>query len=166
MRTTALMALALCAGCQTAPKGQSSVEMLEPLTHAQPSTNKKVTLERDATEDSDPPEQIGELAKPVYPAAALAAHTGAFVLNATIIIGADGRVSEVAPSWDRMNIPSRYSGQFTDAVKVAVASWRFIPAHLVHWERHPNGEDKYLYSEIIPAQVDVRFTFEATGSVR
>jgi hypothetical protein len=140
--------------------------MLEPLTHAQPTSDKKVTVERDPTEDSDPPEQIGELAKPIYPAAALAAHAGAFVLYATIIIDAEGRVSEVAPSWDRMNIPSRCSGQFLDAVKVAVARWRFIPAHLVHWERHPNGEDKYLYSEVIPAQVDVRFTFEATGDVR
>ena len=162
----ALAALALCAGCQTARKGSSSVEMLEPLSHAQPTTDKKVTVERDPTEDSDPPEQIGELEKPVYPPAALAAHAGTYILYVTIIIDANGRVSEVTPSWDRVNLPSRYSEDFLAAVKTAAASWRFIPAHLVHWERHPNGTDRYLYSEIIPAQVDVRFTFEATGKVR
>jgi hypothetical protein len=156
----------LCVGCQTAQNGQSSVEMLEPIPHAEAASNRKVEVYRDLSVDRDPPELVGELTKPLYPADALAAHAGLCVIYATITIDAKGRVSEVIPSWDRVNIPNRYSERFFEAVTAAVASWNFVPARLVHWERHPDGNDKYLYSEIVPAQVDVRFTFEATGNVR
>jgi len=157
---------ALCAGCRTVQQGQSSVEMLDPLAHAAGSSDKKVEVSRDLSAELDPPEVLGELAKPVYPDAALAAHAGQFVLFATITIDTKGAVSDVTPSWDRLNIPTKYSDQFLRAVKAAVGSWKFVPAHVVHWERHPNGDDKYLYSETVSAQVDVKFTFEAAGNVR
>jgi hypothetical protein len=162
----ALLLAALCAGCRTVQHGQSSVEMLDPLAHAAGSTDKRAAVPGALSAELDPPEVLGELAKPVYPEAALAAHAGEFVLFATITIDTRGAVSDVTPSWDRLNIPSKYSDQFLGAVKAAVGSWKFVPAHVVHWERHPNGDDKYLYSETVPAQVDVKFTFEATGSVR
>jgi hypothetical protein len=158
-------ALAAAAGGCAAPQhGKSSIEMLTPITHAGASMTGKATM--DASVDAESPEAVGELKKPAYPPAALAAKAGEVVVYATVTIDTDGKVSDVSPSWDRLNIPGPYSDLFLSAVRAAAADWKFIPAHLVHWKRHPNGQDEYLYSELIPAQFDVKFTFEAKGAVR
>lgn len=112
-----------------------------------------------------PPSIIGDLAKPVYPATALAAHAGECVVFATITIDSKGTVSEVRPSWQRLNIPSRFSEEFFEAVRVAVQSWRFEAARNVYWEKEAAGELKYLNTEVPSVQTDVKFTFEASGRV-
>jgi outer membrane biosynthesis protein TonB len=113
-----------------------------------------------------PPSFIGELAKPIYPPAALAAHAGECVLYVTITIDPNGTVSEVAPSWQRVNVPSRYSDAFLDAVKAAVRSWKFEPARNVYWEKDAGGDLRYLSTETLSARTDIKFTFEASGAVR
>jgi hypothetical protein len=140
--------------------------MLAPIASPQAGTSKRAEASPDIAVDDIPPSLIGELTKPIYPADALAARVGECVVYVTITIDGQGRVSEVVPSWDRLNIPNRYSEEFLAAVRLAVQSWRFEPARLVYWERKGTGDNRYLYAEIVTAKTDIKFTFEATGTVR
>ena len=161
IRGSAAMALLLhCAACASNPQhGQSFIELLAPIAAPQAGTDAKVSAAQDLWVDRIPPSLIGEMTKPAYPAGALAAHVGDCVVFVTITIDTAGRVSEVAPSWQRLSIPNRHSAEFMDAVAAAARQWRFEPARLVYWEREPNGENKYLYAEVVPAKTDVKLTF-------
>jgi hypothetical protein len=140
--------------------------MLPPIASPQAGTDKTGEVSSNIVINDIPPSAIGELARPAYPAAALAAAAGNCVVFATITIDAHGRVTEVVPSWQRLNIPNRFSDEFLDAVKAAVGTWRFEPARLVYWEKTANDDLKYLSTETISVRTDVKFTFEASGAVR
>jgi hypothetical protein len=109
---------------------------------------------------------IGDPLKPTYPPSALAAHAGECVVFVTITIDPTGMVSDVTPSWQRVNLPNRFSDEFLDAIRVAVRSWKFEPARNVYWEKDGSGDLKYLSTETLSAKTDIKFTFEASGSVR
>jgi outer membrane biosynthesis protein TonB len=147
-------------------QGTSSIEMLPPIASPQAGTDKSGEVSANIVINDIPPSAIGELARPAYPAAALAAGAGSCVVYATITIDARGRVTEVVPSWQRLNVPNRYSDEFLEAVKAAVRGWRFEPARVVTWEKTGNDDLKYLGTETIPVRTDVKFTFEASGAVR
>jgi hypothetical protein len=155
-------------GCRTPPvQGRSSIEWMDPIIPNPPNSGVKGTASAtDIIINDIPPTFTGILAKPAYPAAALSARVGDYVVYATIIIDTNGQVSAVNPSWRRPNFPNRYSDKFLEAVRMAVSTWRFVPARNVYWEKDGSGELKYLSTEAIPAQTDIKFTFEASGSVR
>jgi hypothetical protein len=141
--------------------------MLEPIVKPPPKSGAKGEVAAsNIVINPIPPSSIGDLLKPVYPPAALAAHAGECVISVTLTIDSQGLVSEVAPSWQRVNIPNRFSDQFIEAIRLAVRSWRFEPARNVYWEKDGSGDLKYLSTETLSAQTDVRFTFEASGGVR
>jgi hypothetical protein len=157
---------ALQCGCQTG-HGRSTIELLEPVAPPTPKSDAKGDANAGSTIINPvPPSVIGSLAKPEYPASALAAHAGECVVFATITIGPAGTVTEVVPSWQRVNIPNRFSEQFLEAVRQAVRSWRFEPARDVYWEKDASGDLKYVRTETVPSRVDIKFTFDSTGSVR
>jgi hypothetical protein len=160
------LALAASAGCRTPPAGSSSFEMLAPITAPQASTDKMELRPGDIVFYSISPSSKGELSKPVYPSAALAARAGSCEVFVTITIDTSGAVTEVTPSWQRLNIPGRFSADFLAAVRSTVSAWRFEPARHVYWRRTADGNLAYLYSETIPAMIDVKFTFDASGTVR
>jgi hypothetical protein len=163
---SALLALLPLGACRSAAvQGQSTIEVLEPMATPQPGTTHKAEASSDIIVDDLSPSLIGELAKPAYPANALAAHVGECFVFVTVTIDAKGAVSEAVLSWGRLNIPNRYSEEFLEAARTAVRSWRFEPARLVYWKRNGTGEPSYLYTEIVPAKADIKFTFEATGKV-
>jgi len=155
-----LVFLSACAG--TPDMGTSSIEMLAPIASPQAKTD----AVSDVVVVDIPPTSKGELARPVYPQAALAAHAGECVVNVTITIDTNGLVTEVTPSWQRLNVPGPYYGQFLDAVRAAVRTWRFEPARNVYWKKNGDADLTYMKAEILQAQTDVRFTFEPSGRVR
>jgi hypothetical protein len=166
---TALLIPILLAGCATrTEQGTSSIEMLEPIDPPQAKRDIKVQVEalKDVVVNDIPPTSKGELAKPVYPPAALAAHAGACVVNVTITIDTNGLVTEVTPSWQRLNVPGPFYDEFLGAVKAAVRTWRFEPARDVYWKKHGDDDLTYMYAEVLQARTDVRFTFESSGRVR
>jgi outer membrane biosynthesis protein TonB len=112
------------------------------------------------------PSAVGELTKPVYPAAALAARAGECIAFVTVTIDSRGLVTDVAPTWQRLNIPSRFSEEFLDAARTAVRSWRFEPARFVYWKKTGSEDLQYIGTEAIPVRTDVKFTFEESGGVR
>jgi hypothetical protein len=161
-------ALLFVAGCRTTPpQGKSSFEMLEPAaTPPSGSTAKGEISIGSIFVNRIPPSVVGQLTSPVYPSDALAAHAGECIVYVTITIAVDGTVSEVRPSWQRMNIPSRFSDAFLESIREAVGNWRFQPARNVLWEKQADGELKYISTETLAAQTDIKFTFEASGLVR
>jgi hypothetical protein len=140
--------------------------MLAPIAGPQAKTDKKAEAVNDIVVNDIPPTSKGELATPIYPAAALASHAGAFAVTVTIMINTSGVVTEVTPSWQRLNVPGPFAEQFLEAVKDAVKTWRFEPARNVYWKKNKDADLTYLYAEVVPAITDVRFTFESTGRVR
>ena len=163
----AFFALLLSACASPKGQGTSSVEMLDPLRETQVKTDKKGEASMtDMVVNTIPPDWKGDLARPAYPPAALAAHAGLYVVNATVTIDTNGDVIDVRPSWQRMNMPGPYSDLFFAAVKAAVSQWRFEPARNVYWRKNGDADPIYLYAETIEAKTDVRFTFDSSGKVR
>jgi outer membrane biosynthesis protein TonB len=140
--------------------------MLEPAAPAQAEASGKAEASTAIVVVDIAPSLVDELTDPVYPADALAARLGDCVVYVTITIDASGSVSEVIPSWRRLNIPNRYSDDFLDAIRVAARSWKFEPARLVYWEKTRDEDLKYLYAVAVPAKTDVKVTFAAAGKVR
>jgi hypothetical protein len=141
--------------------------MLEPIAPTTPKSDANGEASTDGTIINPiPPSIIGSLAKPEYPASALAAHAGECVVFVTVTIGTTGLVSEVVPSWQRVNIPNRFSEEYLDSIRLAVRGWRFEPARDVYWEKDASGDLKYVRTETVPARIDIKFTFGRSGTVR
>ncbi len=140
-------------------RGQSSIQLLAPIAAPQAGTQRQAEASKTVFIDAIPPSLIGEMARPDYPAGALAAHVGPCVVYVTITIDTAGRVSELTPSWQRLNVPNRFSEEFMDAIRAATQRWRFEPARNVYWERKPGEDNKYLYAEVVPSRSDIAFTF-------
>jgi outer membrane biosynthesis protein TonB len=156
-------------GCAAAPEhGNSSLEVLEPTPEIElPDKSAKMSVGvPDIFVNDIPPSLKGELSRPAYPSTALMAHAGGCVIYATVTIDTTGAVSEVTPSWRRLNIPNRYSDDFLAAVKETVRKWHFEPARHVYWKIMKDGDLSYIRTETVPAMIDVKFTFESNGRVR
>jgi hypothetical protein len=143
--------------------GRSTFEMLEPIAAPGAMTGKEA--QGDIVVVSIPPSAMGELASPVYPAEALAARVGACEVFVTITIDTSGAVTDAVPSWQRMNIPGRYSEAFLGAVRSAVRTWQFEPARKVYWRKTADGNVAFMHTETIMAMTDVKFTFDSSGRV-
>lgn len=160
------VALAL-AGCRTPPlTGTASMELLTPISEPAPASERKLDFASGLAAESTPPEVIGELRRPVYPSEALTAHPGIYVVNVTVTIDAAGWVSEVEPTWNRLNPPNPYSDLLLGAVRAAAASWRFIPARHVYWRKNAGGELVYDHADAMVCETDLRFVFAPVGPVR
>ncbi len=158
--------VSLSSGCRTG-QGRSSFELLEPIAAPPPKSDAKGEVTpSNIVINPIPPSFIGNPLEPIYPPGALAANAGECVVYVTITIDNKGTVSEVAPSWQRVNIPNRFSDQFIDAIGVALHSWKFEPARNVYWEKNGDGDLRYLSTETQSAKIDIKFIFEATGRVR
>ena len=167
LATSVVLVSLVAAGCSGPPReGRSSVELLEPIPDPSGTVKGYAEREENVVINAIDPSLIGELAKPVYPRDALVARAGECVIFVTITIDTDGRVSDVRNSWQRLNIPNRFSDRFLAAVRTAVEKWRFEPARNVYWQKDASGELKYVRTEIVAARTDIKFTFEASGTVR
>ena len=141
--------------------GNSTVEILEP-----PSNNQPRTDDSEFQIQFIPGHARGNLAKPSYPAEALAGHAGRYVVYATPFIDETGRVTGVSRSLKGISLPNRFSDAFFAAVRTAVSKWSLSPPHNVYWRRDPRGEMTYLRTEALSSTMEVEFTFEESGAVR
>jgi hypothetical protein len=162
------------AGCQhaavapVADEGTSSFKFVEP---PPPSPAKKAAVAVGAAQPADQvshAQPIWPLAKPEYPATALAAHAGLATVGVCITVDTEGRVSDVGLSPFCLSTPSPFAAEFRASVEAAVARWRFRPAEIRHFEivKHPDGDYLHLKSrETVEWKYDVSFTFNAKGDV-
>jgi len=155
--------LLLIAGCQTQPgiRGYSSVEAIEP-----PPAPGENVQQAEIPDDYSPSYVKGELAKPVYPPDALAAHARKYVVYVTVTIDPSGRASNVVRSMRGIDQPNAFSEEFFQAVRNAVLTWEFSPAHNILWSRGPDGEMSYVGAEPVVSTMDFKFTFDVSGVVR
>jgi hypothetical protein len=135
------------------------MEFLTPISEPAPASERKLDFSTGIAAESTPPEAIGELRQPVYPAAALTARPGTYLVNVTVTIDASGLVSEVEPTWDRLNPPNPFSDELLGAVRAAAAAWRFIPARHVYWRKTASGEPVYDHADAVVCGTDLRFVF-------
>lgn len=90
---------------------------------------------------------------PSYPGSMLASCPAQVELPARVIVDARGHVSEV-----RM-YPSPAQQPFADAVRLAVAGWRYAPLTITRWAADAQGESHPVDSEAKPFSLDYVFTF-------
>jgi hypothetical protein len=167
LSASVVFGVGLLAACRAAaPRGSSSVELVEPLPLAEAVAKGRTEARSGVVAEYAPPYPKGEPEKPAYPPEALATHAGEVVVYLTITIDATGRVTEAVPSWGRVNIPNTYSEDFLAAARQCVLRWRFEPARVVYWERDGGEDNHYLYSETIPSRTDVKVTFTTAGTRR
>ncbi len=140
--------------------------MLEPIPALQATSQRRAEASSDLYAEEIPPRAEGELADPTYPPEALKARAGEVVVYVTVTIDTTGAVTDVIPSWGRINIPSRFSEEFIAAVRSCVQKWKFEPARVVYWAKDGDQERRYLYTETIAAKTDVKFTFSAAKGSR
>jgi hypothetical protein len=128
-----------------------------------------------AVKEADPSDTIVEyiagypkknVALPLYPAAALSAHTGDYIVFVSVAIDETGHVTSVDRSWKGISPLNPFSEQFLDAVKSAVATWQFEPSHKVYYKRGANREREYVSTVAIAESIELKFTFTALGEVK
>ncbi len=105
----AVLALLLLTGCQSGKHGRSGVQILEPLPAPPPpaSTGHAEVQDRQSVVFS-PAHPYGELAKPVYPAAALAAKAGSYEAYVKLTLDERGEISSIEPSLRGVSLPHPY----------------------------------------------------------
>jgi hypothetical protein len=106
---------------------------------------------------------------PVYPARALKAKAGAATVGVRVWIDAEGKPKDIGPSLLIFSTPGPFAQDFLDAVKATVSTWRFHPAESMQLERVEKPGVSYnriSRSERVEAQLDLAFTFTATGGVQ
>lgn len=111
-------------------------------------------------------------ALPAYPEQALAANAPPTEVVVRLVVGADGSVTSIRPS-PLAGLPTgEWSTLFYDAVRNAVAGWRYDPCQLRELEDGPdiNGDGSPDYrlvvaSTPVPVYLDIRFRFEIIAGV-
>jgi hypothetical protein len=159
-------------GCQharsaAALQGHSSFEILEP-TVGPPPPGLHPHL---AQSESDVENIAGyfvekDLAKPVYPATALAANAGVRFVTVTVTFDENGNATDAFPGLGGFSVADQYADEFLAAVKAAVMLWKITPPHNVYYRREADGQRTYLRTEALGTSLDIKFTFEASGQVK
>lgn len=108
------------------------------------------------------------LVNPVYPPQALKARAGRATVGVRITVDVAGRVTDVAPSMLVFSTPGPFADDFRAAVETAVLQWRFRPAEIEKLEfvQAPTvSYNRIIGTQKVETQLDVAFTFTATGGV-
>ena len=105
-------------------------------------------------------------AQPVYPPEALAGNGGTHVLHVTATFDETGRLVDLRRSFGRVSLPHPHEEAFFAAARTAIEQWRVEPAREVHW-RIPagGGERQYLRTDAVSTTIEIKFTFDESGTV-
>lgn len=152
----ALTATLLIAGCASAPRPQTNVAYRT----IESADTKRYELSEDDV--SNIPVTI-ENPAPVYPQAAVALHLAHVGVRAKVIVNEAGQVSDV-----RINPTNPLDGHpidFDDAVRTAVAMWRYQPLHIRRFEDVLDAQGNVTDSRIVsdeskPFSLDYEFDFD------
>lgn len=91
---------------------------------------------------------------PSYPLVMLASCPARVNLQALLIVGTDGKVSEV-----RVDNAAAIAPAFVAAVRQATLGWRFEPLIISHWAADANGETHPLDTVTKPFSLPYEFRF-------
>jgi hypothetical protein len=108
---------------------------------------------------------IEPLASPNYPTGSSKRDGDSVTVVVRIVVGADGRVEEVRRSIIDFSLFTPFSSECFEAVKEAVAQWRFEPAQLAVVKPQSNGRPLIVSSTPTERPFEIAFTFSASGRV-
>jgi hypothetical protein len=108
---------------------------------------------------------IGPLALPLFPRRAEAAHLGTVTILMRILVGADGRLEGSERNVADFRTPTPFDVDLVEAIKVAVALWRFEPAQIAQIAPQAEGNPIIVSSTTTATSFDVAFTFSPSGRV-
>jgi len=175
VETWGVLAIFTLAGCQhtaTVETGTSSFKVVESPAAPPPKSGGKVSVEpTNRAQYRDAIVYEKSIVLPVYPEKALAARAGGAQVGVHLVIDTQGRVSDVRPSMVAVTIaPAEFTAAFQLAVEAAVRQWLFKPARVEYVETI-TGKNGFTYArvdrtETVEAEVDLSFTFSATGKVQ
>jgi hypothetical protein len=149
-------AATLLAGCAAAPRSQTNVAYRT----VDPAGTKRYELREDDV--SNIPVMIENTA-PVYPQTAVALRLPHVGVRAQVIVNEEGHVSDV-----RIDPPIAndiHPGDFDDAVRTAVASWRYEPLHIRRFEDVLDSQGNVTDSRVVsdeakPFSLNYQFDFD------
>jgi len=148
-------------------QGHTSFELLEPTVGPPPpGSHPHVAQTESDVENISGYFVEKDLAKPVYPADALAAHAGVRFVTVTVTFDENGNATDAFPSLRGFSVADKYADEFLAAVKAAVMRWKITPPHNVCYRREADGQRTYLRTEALATSLDVKFTFEASGQMK
>jgi hypothetical protein len=148
-------------------QGHTSFEILEP-TVGSPPPGSHPHLAQSGSDVENIPGYFVEkdLAKPVYPADALAANAGVRFVTVTVSFDENGKATDASPSLRGFSVADKYADEFLAAVKAAVMLWKVTPPHNIYYRREADGQRTYFRTEALATSMDIKFTFEASGQVK
>ena len=163
----AAVLVAASGSCRTPLVGHASMESV-PATRLPPPPPSSGNAVEDSSVRIDyiPAHARKPLAQPLYPGSALKARAGEHIVYATFTVDESGHISDIRPSWNRITLRSEFSDLFFQAVSDAIATWDLEPAHQVYWQRVPNEDDRYLRTEAVAETIEMKFTFETSGTIK
>jgi hypothetical protein len=106
---------------------------------------------------------IEPLATPSFPAAAPQRGAEPVTIVVKIVVGADGRVDDVQRSLADFSGPTPFARECFEAVKAAVAQWKFEPAELAVVRPQANGRPLIVSSTPTERTFEIAFTFSPNG---
>ena len=166
----AALVLLLLAGCQSGKHGHSGVEIMDSLPPPPPPASTKQTeVQNSEPVDYTPAHPYGELAKPEYPATALAAKAGSYEAYLKLNLDERGEIMSVEPSIRGLSLPHPYADAFHAAIREVMKQWQLRAACLTHYkEVEKDGEKTYVITRVafIHDTLDVHCPFEASAKVR
>jgi len=172
-----VLLMGILAGCRHAPQAADTGASSFTVVQAGRAAESKVIVGKVDEEDIRPAAHDTDYRAavpmknqplPVYPTRALKAKAGAATVGVKVTVDAEGKVTDVGPSLLVFNTPGPYAEDFMAAVKQAVGQWRFHPAQIFYLERVEAPGVSYnrvSRSEKVEAQVDLAFSFTASGGV-
>lgn len=172
-RVLLAVALWLSAGCRhgtaAADTGTSSFAFVQPPPAAASRAVAEEPKEPTSIEHYREARPVRPLATPAYPPAALAGKAGQVTIGVKITVDATGRVADIGPSLLAVTLPGRFDAEFQEAVRAAVAQWRFRPAETFRLENVPlpggGSYQRMIDHRNVETSFDLSFTFTATGAV-
>lgn len=166
----AALAFLLLAGCQGGWHGRSRIQIMEPLpAPPPPASTQAAEVQSEHETVFSPARPYGELVKPAYPAAALAARAGGYEAYMKIHLDERGEITSVEPSLRGVTLPHPYAAAFQAAIREAVGKWQFRAACLTYYrytDKNGGKSSEITRIEYLPDTLDIHFTFDASGKVR
>ena len=159
-------------GCRHEPsaplmQGHTSFEVLEPVAGPPPPGSHPHVAQTESDVENIPGYFVEkDLAKPVYPADALAAHAGVRFVTVTVTFDENGDATGAYPSLRGINVAEKYADGFLAATKAAVMCWKITPPQNIYYRWGPDGHRVDLRTEALATSMDIKFTFEASGQVK
>lgn len=154
----------LVAGCTHAAKTVSFkiVQPATPASEAEDTNKYKVKRGDTVFVDARP---IEPLALPAYPTDVPKSAEDSATVVVKIVVGVEGTVEDIQRSMTDFSLPTPFARACFDAIKEAVARWKFEPAMIAVVTPQENGRPLILSSTPTDRPFEIAFTFSSAGRV-